>query len=591
MLDLMNWRGTTIVSRACFLAFATLSFFNLHIVAAEKPKGAAETPVFEYSSGAKDPQKSVRYVVTKDGLSQINIGNEQVAKGKWEARDFSNIMDLKSNYDWRKEIKEKAWDFKEKSLEVVNARHVRVTHRSAEVEVVYNYMFSNEDVEIQCLLKNLTSTKIYEAVRFGDITFNFTKKPEGLFCPMSATYPGQIIPTCRAPNFHPSFGNNFGGSEISDGNFGVGATPLRTGWTPAVLAWQASYKDGKESDPRSLHFIRAVTIVPGSSVCFDLLLRVSRNCDWKYLLDPYKKYFNETFGQVRYKNSNKPIGYLQGTSDKWIKEGNPFGYYEKYRFDKDEGVKSFIDDTIPLLKRANAQGFIMWSFTPYNMRGCNFRPDTDVLPPQVWKQIPPATEAFKKAGLGFGICMRPQIVTTYDWEHDTVLSIHPEELSQLALATRPFNRLMKDGMNTFYLDTFGTTPNDTKTMKFLREQWGEAQVFTATEFWNDVSLLYSPGYAQYNWDDKAKAYKEVWRREHLWEVCQWMSPGVQLASPQNVWDSKFVRPEGTPDPFRYLYQNHVIPIFYTGTRTTGEMVEQLSALTKEYLNDKGEFIK
>jgi len=495
-------------------------------------------------------------------------------------------MDFKCNYDWRKARKDAAWEYKERRLENVGDRHARVTHRSAEVEAVYDYLFSGEDVEVRCLLKNLTSGKLFQAVKFTGLVFRFDREPTGLFSPLAVGYPAQIIPTCRAPVFHPSFGASIGGSELSDGSYGVGATPLRTGWSPTVLAWE-----GYKSKDVALQHVRALTITPGSAVRCDCLLRVSRNRDWKHLLEPYRRHFRETFGGVRYRNSNKPIGYIQGSSDKWIRDGNPFGYHAKYRFDTEAGVKCFLDENLPVLRRANAQGMIVWSFTPYSPRGCNFRPDTDVLPPQVWKQTPVLTGALKEAGLGFGICMRPQIVTTCDWDRDTSLTIHPDDLTQLALAIRPFNRLMKEGMDTFYLDTFGGGPNDARTMMFLRDMWSDRKVFTCTEFWSDVSLLYSPGYTQYNWDKNSRSYREFWRREHLWEVCQWLAPGVQLASPQGVWDPKNPRPEGTPDPFRYLYQNRVIPIFFTATRTSSEMADQLNGLTGEFLDEKGEFKK
>lgn len=570
-----------------YLLFLSFLFsLCLVTIAADKQNEASKNHSFEYLSAAKGNDKTVRFIVTSEGLSQIDLGKETVAKGKWEAQDFSTIMDFQCNYDWRKARKDAEWKYTEKKLLDVDEKHVRVLHRSTEIEVIYDYIFSGEDVEVQTLIKNLSDRQIVQAVKFQGLTFSFNREPSGLFTPMAVGYPGQIIPTCREANFHPCFGANFGGSELVDDNFGVGATPLRSGETPSVLAWE-----GYKKKDLAFQYVRGVTLTPGSSFRCDFLLRISRNKDWKYLLEPYKRHFNTTFGSVRYKNSNKPIGFIQGTSDKWIKEGNPFGYGGKYRFDTDEGARCFIDESIPVLKKANAQGMIVWSFTPWNPRGCNFRPDTDALPTEVWKQIPVLTSAYNDAGMGFGICMRPQIVTTYDWKSDYALTIHPDDLSQLGFAIRPFNKLMKEGMKTFYLDTFGGAPSDARTMKFLREIWNGQQVFTCTEFWSDVSLLYSPGYSHFNWDKEKKKYYEFWHREHLWEVCQWMSPGVQLVSPGGTWDPKNERPDGTPDPFRFLYQNHVIPIFHTGTRTTVEMAEQLNALTKEFLNDKGEFIK
>ncbi|OPZ23353.1 MAG: hypothetical protein BWZ02_03245 [Lentisphaerae bacterium ADurb.BinA184] len=155
---------------------------------------------------------------------------------------------------------------------------------------------------------------------------------------------------------------------------------------------------------------------------------------------------------------------------------------------------------------------------------------------------------------------------------------------------------------------------------------GNLLVFT--EFWSDVSLVYGGGYAQYAWDPKTRQYREFWRREHLWEACRWLTPGVQLISPGSIVapyqelppppkapaelaealvgppgepdvaaetlddapaaaaDGKVITP---PDMFRFLMERGITPHFHAGTRTTPDMADRLKALCDEMLDDQGQW--
>jgi hypothetical protein len=218
-----------------------------------------------------------------------------------------------------------------------------------------------------------------------------------------------------------------------------------------------------------------------------------------------------------------------------------------------------------------------------------------------------------------GCLARPQIVTPDTWTQDTVLNLSADDPTQMAMAAKRFARMIDKGFTAYYIDTFGGYAQDARAMRLLREGWGSTNVLTFTEYWSDVSLLYSGGYTQYDWDRKTKAYREFWWRDHLWEVCEWLAPGVQICSPGRLPEPyEDLPPAPTvpaeppaatapalddelkpaaprqvtpPDQFRFLMEHHVTPLFYVGTRTTSAMADALRELGKEFLDEQGQWKK
>ena len=171
-----------------------ISLCGFHALAEDKPAkplvgtglvagaaGADDKKVTEFAYRSGSGVDAVEYRVTASGLASISIGGNIMAKGRLEAQDFSGCLDFKNNYDWRKASRDKPWEFREKSIEVVNAKHARVVQKSAEVEATYDYLFAGEDVEVQCLLKNVTENTIFQGVDIGGLLFHFDREPTGLF--------------------------------------------------------------------------------------------------------------------------------------------------------------------------------------------------------------------------------------------------------------------------------------------------------------------------------------------------------------------------------------------------------------------------
>ena len=123
---------------------------------------------------------------------------------------------------------------------------------------------------------------------------------------------------------------------------------------------------------------------------FDLRLRVSPNRDWQHLLAPYREHFRATFGPVRYDADYRWIASdYMNHSQQAISPTNPYGFHGGHRrFDLREGVEAFCQTLIPALKSAGGQGVILWGQGGDDPAGRMYRPDFDILPPEVERNWP-----------------------------------------------------------------------------------------------------------------------------------------------------------------------------------------------------------
>ncbi len=215
-------------------------------------------------------------------------------------------------------------------------------------------------------------------------------------------------------------------------------------------------------------------------------------------MEPYREHFQATFGPVRYKADDRWIAtdYLNHSPGA-IGPDNPYGFHaETRRFDKPEGIRKFCDAAIPVLQRDKAQGVILWGQGGENPRRAMYRPDFDVLPPEVEANWPTLVERFHRAELKVGVCTRPSdMAVQRDWKSDEIIEINADDPGHREMLLLRFQTMMKRGCTLFYLDSFGSDLEHVKLMKFLREQLGP-NILTFAEHQCDALLPFSGGYSE-----------------------------------------------------------------------------------------------
>jgi hypothetical protein len=497
----------------------------------------------------------VEFTVTADGLASIRVGERELAKGGWSAFNaegwFKNCGTLKV----------KTAKIQEKKIEVLGADKARVRHVKDDVVCIAEYAFSGEDLTIDTRIENNHPDESIQAVGFGGLQFTFTRLPQGLMYVQHISYfQAHGIGLC-----HPGHWAKIGGSWAADDSVGVGTTPWRTGLSRTLTLWDYGSwaQDKREKSPERKLLYFAIGEVPARGArTISFRMRVTPQRDWKHLLAPYREHFQKTFGEVRYKADDRWIAtdYLNH-SQQAIGPTNPYGFHGGHRrIDTADGAKKFCEALIPGLKEANGQGAIVWGQGGDDPRGGMYRPDFDILPPEVEANWPMIVKAFKDANLKIGVTTRPRdMCVKKDWKHDQVIHINADDPGHQKMLWNRFKNMIDKGCTLFYLDSFGASYEDVKLMRFLREQLGP-DILTYAEHQCDAIFPYSGGYSEctLNAEDPEKPSYHVWSEVSNWEVYRWLTPGAQLAS-------RLYQIKGKPGPKtepadRFFLRNRIVPL-------------------------------
>jgi hypothetical protein len=543
------------MSKKFRIVLAVAIFLPGVALAAEKPDAQGKLPELTY----RTPQ-GVSFSVTAEGLSEIRVGARVLAHGGWSVFNAEG---------WFKDSgtgNVKTGKHTEKSLTVLGEKQARVRHVQHDVVCTADYTFSGEDVLISARVENNHSDESMNVVGFSGLEFSFDRPPAGLMMTQHISYfQAHGVQLC-----HPGFWSQIGGSYATDDSIGVGLSPWRTGWNRTLLLWDyASWAaDKREKSPqrRLIYFVVAPVPARGSRT-FDLKLRISPNRDWKHLLEPYREHFQNTFGPVQYKADYRWIAtdYLNHSQGA-ISPTNPYGFHAgTRRIDHPEGVQAFCDQVLAALKLADGQGVIVWGQGGDDPRGGMYRPDFDVLPPEVEANWQALADRFHQAGRKLGVCTRPaDMALRLNWRSDQIININADDPGHRAMLLRRFQNMTQKGCTLFYLDSFGADLEHVKLMRFLREKLGP-DVLTFCEHQCDAILPYSGGYSETTFQavqpDHEPGYR-IWSGLKNWEIYRWLVPGAQLASRLYQVQGKIPTNFETVDEF--FFRNHVTPLLPVG---------------------------
>jgi hypothetical protein len=218
-----------------------------------------------------------------------------------------------------------------------------------------------------------------------------------------------------------------------------------------------------------------------------------------------------------------------------------------------------------------------------------YRPDFDVLPPEVQAQWPTIAKRFQEAGLKLGVCTRPRdMAVKLDWNQDQIISINPDDPGHREMLARRFDNMLKRGCTLFYLDSFGSSFEDVKLMRFLRDHLGP-DVLTFCEHQCDAILPYSGGYSETTLQadpGDTPAHYRLWSGSRQWEIYQWLCPGAQMAS--RLYETKGKPPVDMESVDHWFFADHVTPLLPVSDFRRATKME---ALEKEFLAKPGEWAR
>ncbi|MGA2618608.1 MAG: hypothetical protein ABSF26_13425 [Thermoguttaceae bacterium] len=497
----------------------------------------------------------VEFEVTSDGLSAIRVGGRALATGGWQVFNAEPWFKDQGSGAVRSE------PIQERSLAVLGPRRARVVHRGGQLVATADYQFDGEDLTISTRVENNHPELPINVLGFSGLRFDFDRLPQGLMPVQHISYfQAHGIGLC-----HPSFWSKIGGSYATDGTAGVGVSPWRTGWTRTLILWDyASWEaDQREKSPsRRLLYFAGTPIPPRGARTIDLRLRVSTRREWRHLLAPYREHFRATFGPVRYDADYRWIASdYMNHSRQAISPANPYGYHGgPRRLDLPEGVDAFCRTVAAALRSAGGQGVILWGQGGEEPRGAMYRPDFDILPPEVQRNWPTLARRFREAGLKLGVATRPaDLALRRDWNEDQVIPINADDPAHCDMLWQRFQRMIDSGCTLFYLDSFGADLEHVKLMRLLRQRMGR-KILCFAEHQCDAMLPYSGGYSETSFQAAAPggpSYR-VWSGLREWEIYQWLVPGAQLVS--RLYEATGAMPADFEPVDRFFYRHRITPL-------------------------------
>jgi hypothetical protein len=491
----------------------------------------------------------VTFEVTSKGLARIGFQDRDLARGEWSVFNAGSWFTREGASG-----PVKTGELTAHTIEILSPTHARVRHKKGDLLCVFDYTFDGEDATIRARVENNHDTAEMAVTGFAGLEFTFGRVPDGLMQEQHITYfQAHGIGLC-----HPSHFSPIGGSYARDDAVGIGLSPWRTGLVRTLLLWDyTDWNPGQRErlPSRRLIYFVASPVPPRGARTFDLKLRVSPDRDWKHLLEPYRAHFQATFGPVRYKPDPRWIAtdYLNH-SQAAIAPGNPYGFQVGHRrIDTPEGARALCDTVIPVLKANDGQGLIVWGQGGEDPRGGMYRPDFDILPPEVetqWMRI--IAPRFRDAGVRLGVTTRPHdMAVKLDWKTGQIIGINPDDPGHRAMLLHRFQRMIERGCTLFYLDSFGASFEDVTLMRWLRAQLGP-DVRTYCEHQCDAIVPFSGGYSETTLHAEpgdVPPHYRLWSDVRTWEIYRWLCPGAEIAA--RFYEKKGQPPAGfeTVDQF------------------------------------------
>ena len=324
--------------------------------------------------------------------------------------------------------------------------------------IACQYIIDGERLRTNVSLVNNSPTDTLVGVNLSPLQIQFPQMPDGFV------------------SYGPVVGFNQQGPTVLRANYGADAivfanddvtAPLTSGFyctnTTAFDVWLSTLKNG--SQPGGWPSVHR-PVAPGASDAYTVSLRFgdSTTPTADLAADIYQAYQNYNPPQLTW-TDRRPIGILHIENEAKVTATNPHGWWINgvaVDTTTTAGLENFrtqllaaADTSIAVLKRANAQGMILWSVEGFghpNSWGYLGAPDVaTILSPEIDYKgaIDEYFKRFRDAGLRVGLTLRPQEVTVVNGVSNQFESPDPVQ-TLLRRARYAHDRW---GVTLFYIDS------------------------------------------------------------------------------------------------------------------------------------------
>ncbi|MAX26355.1 MAG: hypothetical protein CMJ19_17825 [Phycisphaeraceae bacterium] len=512
--------GGTDLSQGVYDVVATATYNNGSI-----SETLTDSTVGELTIEKPDPASSAQlsFVCDADnGLTELKLNNVTVMTGRTTTIDgYSFALTNQTGYAPKRDWLKNGWSgtrlptssyfsagvgelyafvgnssasvhntFKENpQIENDGPDHCVVTHTYNSTKLIYDHKIVGPDLYLTVTVDNTDSDYYYQIGNWMDMNFVLDSSADVSF---------------KMGTYYPSGETYSPVTTIVDGQKGIGINYIEHKFRPLKIELSNIASSNNKNMKCKM---RNAPVAPGTIAKYKIVLRFAEKTanytpDFRYLLSPYKNWFNAYYGPVQY-SADFRIHVISVCSarnaDDPIDPNNPYAFREG--MDSLGWQSNFLNARVGSLASHNTGPIIFWSVTGMNPRGVNYRPDFDVFPQVVEDTLPDLREYFKTtlSGKRFGFFARPNHIAYQQTnEIDNVANFNPFDYTHLRMANRRFERLRDQGVTSFYLDTYGAGwgayPGSDEAgvyyLKQLRAEMGpDIELFT--EFGFDATHLFA----------------------------------------------------------------------------------------------------
>lgn len=517
--------------------------------------------------------RGVTMTVTEKGLSTIRKGFGAVVDGSWTAFNAEDLF--QDGGTGEVQVPPPV----ETTITVLSPKEAEVRHTGGDAICTYRYLFDGDDVLISSRFENRHASATIRTIGFSGLAVHFARVPEGVMPVESADY----FKEHGLAALHPSSFSPIGGGFAMDKNVGIGVSPANSRLMRTLLLWDYANWDAPERDrvlERKFQYLVNSPVPPGGAVSVGLKIRVSPEQNWQYLMEPYRAEFQKIHAAVQYKadgrwiatdhlaetektenarDSRRTTSRRPGMDDRNSERSDRI---DGRPVDRSSGAQAFCDALIPRLMEANGQGVVFRGYGLIEGVEQTGLDEFNILHPDVeenWERI---VEQFSAARLKLGVATNPLGVNLRsNWTDRQTVRLSPSNAAHRELVWSRYDQMIQRGCTLFTLEDFGDSLEDVEMMRWLREKMGP-EIATYADRPCDALLVYSGGLTGATLKTSASAGLERGYRlalgEKVWEICQWLAPGAQMAG-------RLTEIQGNPNdaletPERYFYSRHVVPM-------------------------------
>ncbi|MCC6580263.1 MAG: hypothetical protein IT440_07455 [Phycisphaeraceae bacterium] len=391
------------------------------------------------------------------GLVKISMGDQVVMTGSTTAvagslftltrnapRQEWNWPKNKDTPHWAALIGGKTGSFGGKPdkvavLDTGDDRHViQHDYLGGQVKLIFDHRVQGSDITVRLTVEN-DSPDYVQIDDWMELAWDFGGE----------TYLGPVM-----SSYYPAANVYSPVTAAWSDTVGVGLNWIEHRCRPVEIRFDAMSRD-KGNRYRNRLWLKNSPVEPGGRTRYAMMIRVAKATDWRVLLEPYKRWFNDWYGPATYRCDFRVKVATFCANAELVSLDNPYGMRHGLA---EEGWMELIKTRLLAMRQWDVGAVLIWGVTGASKRGANYRPEFNVMPPLLREQLPLLREFCRRTNMSLGFFARPNAIAyKRSIQTDETVEWNPLDPDHIKMSDERFDDLRQQGASAFYLDTYGSS--------------------------------------------------------------------------------------------------------------------------------------